>query len=61
MMSVGTEVFTEVIMKNSISGSKLATCFSLVYFLANSSTLKMGAICAYETSIDFNRTSRVLS
>jgi hypothetical protein len=60
-MPVGSEVLTEVIMKSFISGSKRATCFSLVYFLANSSTLKMGAICACETSTDFNRTSRVVS
>jgi hypothetical protein len=38
--------------------SKLATCFTVVSFLAYSWTLKMEAICSSETSFDFQRTIR---
>jgi hypothetical protein len=41
---VGFEVLTEVVMKSS-PPSLLATCFTLVSFLAYSSTLKVDATC----------------
>jgi hypothetical protein len=36
----------------------LVTYFMLVSWLSYSSTLKMGAACSSETSIDFQRTAR---
>jgi hypothetical protein len=54
--TVGFAALTEVTMQSFISGSKLATFFSLVYFLANSPTVKMGALYSCETTTDFNWT-----
>jgi hypothetical protein len=39
------------------AGSKLATCFTLVSCLANSSSLKLEATCSSETSVDFQQTT----
>jgi hypothetical protein len=36
----------------------LPSAFTLVSFLAYSPTLKMEAICSFETSVDFQRTTR---
>jgi hypothetical protein len=56
MMSVGFEVLIAVTTKGSICGSKIATFFSLVYFLSTSSTVKMGALYSCEMTTDFSRT-----
>jgi hypothetical protein len=39
--------------------ARLAACFMLVSYLSYSLTLKMGAICSSETSVDFHRTTQL--
>jgi hypothetical protein len=43
----------------TIREALLATCFTLVPYLASSSTLKMEVTCSSETSVDFHRTTRL--
>jgi hypothetical protein len=48
----------EVLKRNHReAGSELAPCFTLVSYLAYSSTLKMEAICSSETSVDYQLTT----